>query len=87
MHAMYFLCAGIGLLIIAGVIFGLWMRHKLRDKADQNRQDEQIRLSIIQTEAHAAAEQTRKFEDAMSKKQRQSKKRQRQSRQKAVRTV
>jgi|HubBroStandDraft_1064217.scaffolds.fasta_scaffold84050_4 hypothetical protein len=85
MHVMYFLCAGICLLVIA-VIFGLWIRHKRRDQADQDRQDEQIRLSIIQTEAHAVQVQTQKFEAAMKKPQKR-KKRKMQMRQKAVRAV
>lgn len=67
MHAMYFLYAGICLLIISAVIFGLRIHHKRHDTADP--QDEKIRLGIIQTEAQAIEEQTVKFKAAMEKEQ------------------
>jgi|SRR5580700_1349976 hypothetical protein len=140
MHAVYFLYAGICLLIIAAII-GLRNRQTLRDMVDQDiknlntlrqitearleaeqraikdrencrltiesvisrqfelqkkavedgtlkqanklisqnqsvlcaAQDEKVRLEIIQTKASVIAEQTRKFEEARSKKHRKSK--------------
>jgi hypothetical protein len=78
MHAVHLLYAGVCLIISAAVIFGLWIRRKRRDQADQNGRDEQIRLSIIQTDTHAVHEQTQKFEEAMLRKPRKPKKRKRQ---------
>jgi len=69
MHAVYLLYAVVSLVITAAVIFGLRIRHKRRDLVSQAMRDEKIRLTIIQTEAHAVHEQTRKFEELISKKQ------------------
>jgi hypothetical protein len=80
MQVMYFLCAGICLLIIAAVTFGLWIRQKLRDKVDQAIKDEKVRLEIMQTEGDAVEKQTQRFEAALKK---QSRKRNKQT----IRTV
>lgn len=72
MHSVYLL-SGLCLILTAAAIFVLRFLRKRRDAAADRMQDEKIRLTIIQTEAHLAQEQTRKFEAAMKKPQKQKK--------------